>query len=227
MAEKAKLFDSVSEDIPPPAPPPAVPDVPPEPAKPIESVMRGVAGWADRKDVECEVLDTTARIIDGKSKEQSARVHTQIINGVHENHRFLPGEWTRMPFDHAMKYLRVAEFRVRVVGETDLMTRPLDIQDLLRPVDPAILPVDQCVAEFTELHADALLVRCKMLPGGEAISNRSGRAGMIAFLTAARKKRMEQRRYEEGLVAPGDTQFQEMSSAQMERMLPETDPDTF
>ena len=178
-------------------------------------------GWAADRNFRVEVLDTTAKMLDGKTPEMCARPHTIIVNNQHYTHRFLPGMWLEMPIDHGMKFIRHPEFLVREAGKEELLPRPLDIQDMLRPIDPGMLPADQTVAQYSEMTADALLIRCKMAPGGEVISNKSGKAAMVDFLVQTRKAAMAQRRREQGIVEKNDPNFLEMSDEQMRRMLPE------
>lgn len=187
-----------------------------------QSVLRSgmdVSGWVDSKDAMADVIDVTAKIVDGKPPEQCRRIHSISVGGVHRNYTFLPDTALKMPLADALQFLRHDFFQVSVDGQR--LKRPLDIQDLAKTIDPKTLPPDQCVAEYSELTADALLIRCKMQPGGSNLSARSGREALVKFLVGLRRQSMKATA--DVFISKRDPDLEEMGADELAEMMPMED----
>ena len=123
------------------------------------------------------VIDTTA------NGAYPSRSHEIIVGDLIVGYDFTVNEPTAMSYAHAMKFLKTEEFHVFDPDGKRIKRAP-DVTISKVGGDGAVLSEDQCVAEFDELMADALLSRAAQLPGGESLSVRSGKAKVIAFLKA-------------------------------------------
>ena len=88
------------------------------------------------------------------------------------------GDGTKMPMEHALKFLSDKAFVVKTPQGDRIMPPASDNGGFA----PAKLEEDQTIAYFSELSKPALFKRCKLLPGSERIQGGDDPQKMIAFL---------------------------------------------
>ena len=134
----------------------------------------------DSNDAEyLYVMDTTATVV------HPERIHEIVIDGKVISYTFKAQERTKMPFAHAMKFLKHDWMEV-----TDENGRPYKAApgvELDAAGMPTItLPPDQVIANLNELTKEALRIRVHAEPGGEKFTKRVSIDKLIAFLIESR-----------------------------------------
>jgi hypothetical protein len=130
-------------------------------------------------DVEMEVLDTTA------TKDFRERQHEVVLpDGLTKPYIFRYGEKTRMPFGHAMQFLKHDAFHVFEVGSNERYNPA--------PEQPGQggtfkLKTGTTIAGFDELTNEALAKRAGQYPDGDGFRKQSPKADLIAFLIAKQR----------------------------------------
>ncbi len=125
------------------------------------------------------VMDKTANAVCPE------RIHEIIVNGKVVSYTFKALERTKMPFAHAMKYLKHDFMEVTDEGGRPYKAAPGVAVDAAG-MATTMLPPDQVIANLDELTVGALTIRVNAEPGGEKFNKRSGRDKLIAFLVEAR-----------------------------------------
>lgn len=118
------------------------------------------------------VEDTTAL------PDHPDRVHEMIVDGRRTAFTFKPGEKKPMPIDLALRF-----------NQSGFIVSDPDTGDVYEPApaQPAgaaalVLKANEVVARLDELTAEALLIRAKVMPGGEALNRSSGKERLMAFV---------------------------------------------
>ena len=118
------------------------------------------------------------------------RVHgVKLANGVLKNYELFADKPVEMPLDHAMRFLCADTFIV-----TDAAGKILKPLENLEHATNVPVPYGFVLARYEELSRDALVLRCKLLPGSEAIHpKKTSVADMTAFLLSTQPKPAEGR----------------------------------
>jgi hypothetical protein len=130
-------------------------------------------------DIEMEVLDTTA------TKIFRERQHDVVLpDGLTKPYTFHYGQKTKMPFGHAMQFLKHDAFHVFEVG-SDERYNPA-------PEQPGQggtfkLKTGTTIAAFDELTNEALAKRAGQYPDGDGFRKQSPKADLVAFLIAKQR----------------------------------------
>lgn len=110
---------------------------------------------------------------------------------------------TEMPIDHAMFFLIDGAFIVK--DSTKTVLKPLASQEQATHIS---IPEGFVLAELSELTREALVLRCKVLPGSEHIHvKKTSVDEMISFLKSAQPK--------------AKTAKEDFSQAELDKMLDE------
>lgn len=109
------------------------------------------------------------------------RTHRVALdNGGFASYTFTQDEKLEMPAGHAMKFLKDEAW---VVTDHE-GNRILPIEEVKSGQEIPKLRVDQVVARWDELTAQALLTRAQMRRGGEKFRQGAKKSDLIAFLTS-------------------------------------------
>jgi hypothetical protein len=126
------------------------------------------------------VTDTTATV------DSPTRVHEHIVAGKREKFTFGYATPVKLPRAVAMKFAKTESF---IVEDADgNRVQPIVTQPFINGVKSVDLALDQCIANFSELTDEALLIRCQQSNGGEVITRDNSRSQRIEFLVATRLK---------------------------------------
>lgn len=126
------------------------------------------------------VTDTTATV------DSPTRVHEHMVAGKREKYVFGYATPLKLPRAVAMKFAKTESF---IVEDADgNRVQPIVTQPFINGVKRVDLAVDQCIANFSELTDEALLIRCQQSNGGEVITRDNSRSQRIEFLVATRLK---------------------------------------
>lgn len=121
---------------------------------------------------QLDVEDTTALV------DQPDRIHEMMVDSKRTSFTFKAGEKKRLPFDVAIRF-NLPGFIV-----TDPRTGNRYEPPPAAPEGGAalLLKPNEVVARLDELTLDALLVRVKVLPGGEKLTRTHGKDALAAFI---------------------------------------------
>lgn len=147
------------------------------------------------------------------------RSHQIPFDGIIKTFTFHYGKSLEMPFAHAMKFLVDEAFQVS--DETGKLYKPVPKAET-DGAQGLVLRQGQVIARLDELLKDALLARCAIAPGGEAIKSRASREEMIEFLEGIDAETLAANTEADEGVEPGaDTAG--MSQADVDAMMPKPD----
>jgi len=157
------------------------------------------------------VLDSTA------NARFPTRTHDLIVGYDEEiplvqTYTFTAHKRLEMPFAHAVKFLKIAEF---VVSEDAEGKRRYDPTPSGKQAGMPVRDSNQVVANLSELTIDALLIRCNQMTGGETITKRDGKEAMIDFLINASGKVAPRPTAPQG----GDDELEDMADDEVRNML--------
>ena len=125
------------------------------------------------------VTDLTA------TSDHPTRNHEVIVDGRVQKLVFQMGERMTLPFLTAIKFSQNPGFLVENMDYSLFQAPPSDVDE--RDETPKIeLGDDEVIARFDELIKGALVLRAQMLPGGEEITDRTGKDNVIEFLKRER-----------------------------------------
>lgn len=129
---------------------------------------------------QLDVEDTTALV------DQPDRVHEMMVDGKRTAFTFKSGEKKRLPFDVAIRF-NLPGFIV-----TDPRTGSRYEPPPEAPESGAVqqLKPGEVVARLDELTIDALLIRVKVLPGGDKFSRTHGKEALAAFIANHNTKKL-------------------------------------
>ncbi len=140
------------------------------------------AAVADTDDI-LFVEDPTARINDEPRKHEMleddpASGQRRIVPYI-----FKAGEKLQLPTHTAMRFAKAGMIVTDQNGQ--LYKPPSQVSDdAMRHLAPG-----ECIARYDELKQEALLMRCKLIVGGEKFNKASRIADLIAFLTESDAKK--------------------------------------
>lgn len=124
------------------------------------------------------MTDATKVLVTDTNCKDAPRTHSVMVGDSVVDVTFQPGEPLELEASVGMKFLVDPAF---VVQNHDGRTlRGESKPDSAGRVD---LAPDQVIAYLDELAVDALVKRCKMIPGGENKKKQDGKDSLIAFLT--------------------------------------------
>lgn len=147
-------------------------------AKIAEAKRADAAHKAHHKAQVMEVLDTTANAV------YRERKHDVLLpDGLTQTYTFHYGERTKMPYGHAMQFLKHDAFHVFEEG-SDERYDPAPAQPEGGTFKPSI---GTTFAKFEELTNEALAKRAAAYPDGEGFRAQSPKAKLIEFLIAKQR----------------------------------------
>ncbi|MER8602793.1 hypothetical protein NKH48_03225 [Mesorhizobium sp. M1233] len=131
------------------------------------------------------VLDMTATPSGGP------REHDMLVEGVVRTIKFVPGKPNKMPREIAVKFLKISTaFKLTDANGTVLPWRGVPKQpDELQAGEKLKLAPDETIANFHDLHDQALWLRAVEFPGGEKVAESGDREAMIALIVTALAER--------------------------------------
>ena len=159
------------------------------------------------------VYDLNATAIDRDGKPV-ARSHDVIIGRDGDDvqiktYHLSSQKGTKMPLDHAMKFLHPG---FRVVDGDGVVIKPVEKRE--RIVAPQQLRPDELVAGVEELSDESLFKRAKVLPLSDGITLESSRQEMIDFIVSTNRATDAP-----GQGAQGSNVPKEMSQGELDRLL--------
>lgn len=127
------------------------------------------------------VIDMTA------TPNSGPREHDMMVDGVVRSIKFVPGKPYKMPREVAVKFLRISTaFKLTDADGNVLAWRGVPKQpDELQAGEKLRLAPDETVANYNDLHDEALWLRAVSLPGGEKVTKDGSREDVIAFIIGA------------------------------------------
>lgn len=145
------------------------------------------------------------------------RAHDIIVAGEIITYPFRPRHSTKMPFAHAVKFLKNKAFRV-----TDASGKVYEPIAEAKPEARASLSIadDEVIARLDELTVESLAIRANALDGGEGFKKSSRKADIMAFLIErARQSRDPSARRAPGRGGDDDGGADDMSDDEVAAML--------
>lgn len=138
----------------------------------------------ERKDKMFEVFDLNQRGKEPRKHEVIVRMHDNGQEPEVETYSLWSDKATKMPMEHAMRFLSDPSFKV--VNPAGGRVAYVPKVDPSKPISK--LADDELVVKYEELSRESLFRRVKVLPGSEDVKENASPKELAAFLVAWRKR---------------------------------------